>query len=156
MLRYDRSFTACVKWNIHCWAFAVYLLPVGVGGPCSLCFSLTFQSLCGAFISTAGRSGGAWVLNLWSFPSADATESSPLNLPSMSAEQKMGITQLSLQVINIHQRLPHLTLHSTPEVSEASAFCKLTLFILRCFCASDLCLIQFKEERRRTFFVHVD
>lgn len=72
-----------------------------------------------------------------------SADSSALNSSSLRAEQKAGLTRLSLSVLNIHQRLSHLTPRSLSQLSKASPFCKLTLLFFLHFSASHLSFVPF-------------
>lgn len=54
------------------------------------------------------------------------------------SNKKVGLSQLSLHVINIHQRLPHLTLHS---LQHLCSFSDVTAFILLSLCVWDFGLL---------------
>lgn len=65
-----------------------------------------------------------------------SADSSALNSSSLRAEQKVGLTRLSLSVLNIHQRLSHLT----PLALNSLRFHQTNTFIFLHFPSSHLCL----------------
>lgn len=80
-----------------------------------------------------------WADQEASKPSPFEASSRPPPSVDSSALNLGGLTRLSLSLLNIHQRLPHLTRRSRSELSKASPFCKLTLFFfLFFFCLTSL------------------